>query len=204
MCLLRGPECRLVGFDVEELWLGARFGFSDSRLFGGYEVRELRRWIVHITRDDCLHRTNDYTGRLELCLYSMRAEVTLLSGVCVGIDIKRVVGTGLHARLTTDAAVAVKIDDAVVSPEQRSNRTYRNAGSIVAVIAPQDGKEPVSVGILALLNVLDPGSESAKGDFVFGFTGDGARVTANAFAMVYDEAVFHVGSTDFSLFLGKR
>ena len=123
----------------------------------------------------------------------MRAEVTLFGGVCIGIDIKRVVGTGLHARLATDASVAVEIDDAVVTPEQRSNRTYRDAGCVVAVIAPQNGKEPVSVWILALLDVLDPGSERAKGNFVFGFTGDRARVTADAFAMVYNEAVFHVG-----------
>jgi hypothetical protein len=68
----------------------------------------------------------------------MRAEVTLLSGVCVGIDIKRVVGTGLHARLATDAAIAVEIDDAVVAPEQSSHRTYRDAGRVVAVIAPQN------------------------------------------------------------------
>jgi hypothetical protein len=111
----------------------------------------------------------------------------------------------LHARLATDAAVAVEIYDAVVAPKQRSNRTYRYAGCVVAVIAPQHGKEPVSVGILALLNVLDPGSESAKGDFVFGFAGDRARVTTDAFAMVYNEAVFHVGgsSIDFSLCLSN-
>jgi len=60
------------------------------------------------------------------------------------------------------------------------------------MITPQHGKETTRVGILALLYVFNPGSESPERHFVFGFAGDGAGVTADAFAMVYDEAVFHL------------
>ena len=193
MCLFRGPERRLIGLDVEELRLSARLRFSHGSLLGGNEMAQSRVGIVHITGDDCLHRTNDYTSRLELRLDSMRAEVTFLGGVGVGVDIERVVWTRLHARLATDAAVAVEIDDAVVATEERSDRTYGDAGCVIAVIAPQHRKEPIGVGELTLLDVLDPGPESAKGNFVFGFAGDCARMTADTFAVVYDEAVFHPG-----------
>jgi len=47
----------------------------------------------------------------------MRAEIALLGSVCVWVDVKRVVWARLHARLTADAAVAVEIDDPVITPE---------------------------------------------------------------------------------------
>jgi hypothetical protein len=108
----------------------------------------------------------------------------------------------LHARLATDAAVAVEIDDAVVEAKQRGHRADGYAGSVVAVIAPEHREESLSVGIFALLYVLDPGAESTKRNFILGLASDSAGVTADAFAMVYDEAVFHlveVSSIDFSL-----
>jgi hypothetical protein len=108
----------------------------------------------------------------------------------------------LHAGLATYAAIAVEIDDAVVAAKQRSHRADGYTWSVVAVIASEHGKEAASVGIFALLYVLDPGAESTERDFVLGLASDCAGVTADAFAMVYDEAVFHLmdaSSIDFSL-----
>src|SRR3989442_921333 len=162
----------------------------------------MRGWIVQVSGNDCLDRADDHACRLELRLDSVRAEVALLCGVGVWIDVQRVVGAGLHARLAADAAVAVEIDDAVIASEQRSHRTDRNARRVVAMIAPEHREEAPSVGILALLDVLDPSAKCADGNFVFGLAGDRAGVAADAPAMVDDEAVFHlVSSADFSLFL---
>jgi len=98
----------------------------------------------------------------------------------------------LHAGLATDAAIAVEVYDAVVEPVERGYRADGYARSVVAMIAPEHGEKPASVWILTLLYVLDPGPESAERDFVLGLASDCARVTADAFAMVYDEAVFHL------------
>ena len=122
----------------------------------------------------------------------MRTEVALLGGVRVGINVKRVVGAGLHARLATDAAVAVEVDDSVVAAEQRGHRTDRDARRVFAMVATKHRKESARVGILTLFDVFDPGAKRAKRDFVFGFAGYGAGVTANAFTMIDDEPVFHL------------
>jgi len=122
----------------------------------------------------------------------MRTEVALLGGVGVGIDVQSVVRTGLHAGLATYATVAVEINNAVVAAKQRSHRANGYARSVVAVIAPEHGKETASVGIFAFLDVLNPGSESTERHLVLGLASDCAGVTADTFAMVYDEAVFHL------------
>jgi len=98
----------------------------------------------------------------------------------------------LHAGLAADAAIAVEVYDAIVEPVERGHRADGYARSVFAVIASEHGKESASVGILTLLYVLDPGSESAERNFVLGLASDCASVTADAFAMVYDEAVFHL------------
>jgi len=60
------------------------------------------------------------------------------------------------------------------------------------VIAAKDREESPGVGVLALFDVFNPGAKGSQRDFVFGFASYGARVAADAFAMVYDKAVFHL------------
>ena len=122
----------------------------------------------------------------------MRAEVALLGGVGVGIDVQRVVRARLHAGLATDAAIAVEVYDAVVEPVERGHRADGYARGVVAVIAPEHGEETTRVGIFTFFDVFYPGPKGAKRYFVFGLASDCACVTADAFAMIYDEAVFHV------------
>jgi hypothetical protein len=59
------------------------------------------------------------------------------------------------------------------------------------VIAPEHRKEPPRVRVLAFLDVFDPGSKLAQRNFILGLASDGARVAANAFAVIDDETVSH-------------
>ena len=64
------------------------------------------------------------------------------------------------------------------------------------MIATQDGKESLGGRVLAFFDVFDPSSICAYGDFVFGFTGDCASVTAYTFAVINQEAIFHIVSEE--------
>jgi hypothetical protein len=96
----------------------------------------------------------------------MGAEVTFLGSVGVRIDVQRVVRAGLHARLTSNAAVAVKIYDPVVASEQGSHGTDRDARRVVAVVTPENRKESSSIGIFALFNILYPCAKRAERNFI--------------------------------------
>jgi hypothetical protein len=97
----------------------------------------------------------------------------------------------LHARFASYAAVAVEIDYAIVSFVERRYRADGHARRIVAVVATKHGKKTASRRVLASFDVFDPGAERADRDFVLAFTGYGAGVTANAFAVIDQESVFH-------------
>jgi hypothetical protein len=125
----------------------------------------------------------------------MRAEIALLGSVGIGIDIERVVRAGLHAGFASDATVAVEIDYAVVSFVERRDWADGHAGRILAVVTPEHGKKTASRRVLASLDVFDPGAERADRDFVFAFTCYSAGVTANAFAVIDQESVFHQRET---------
>jgi len=98
----------------------------------------------------------------------------------------------LHAGFATDASVAVEVDDAVISFVQRGDGTDRDARSVFAVVASEHREKSSSIRIDALFDVFDPSTKGAQWHLVFGLAGDCARVTADTFAMVYDETVFHL------------
>ena len=114
----------------------------------------------------------------------MRAEVALLGGVRVWIDVERVIRTSLHARLAADAPPAVEVHDAVIEPEQRRHRTDRDARCVLAVIAAKNGEEAPGVGVLAFFDLLHPRSKGTEGNVVFRLARDSARVAADAFSVV--------------------
>src|SRR5256885_15269028 len=70
----------------------------------------------------------------------MRAIVALRRRRRLRIDVERIVGTGLHARLAADAAAAVEVDDPVVPTVERDGRANGDAGRRVAVVAPEHGE----------------------------------------------------------------
>ena len=63
------------------------------------------------------------------------------------------------------------------------------------MVAAVDGKQATGVRIGALLDVFDPGAIYAQRDVVLSFTCYRAGMTADAFAVVDDEAVIHATSS---------
>ena len=116
---------------------------------------------------------------------------TFRGGVIVRLHVKRVVGTGLHARFAADAALAVEVDDAVGAAKQRDRRTNFDTRRIVAMIAAQHREMTPGVGIATLFNIFDPGAIHAERDVVFFLAGHRARMTADATVVVDDETVAH-------------
>ena len=95
---------------------------------------------MHITRDDRLFRADGNTRRLQPDLGSVRTIVALGSRLAVGINVERVIGTGLHTRLTTNTTLRVEIDDAISAFKESPRRTNSDAGSISTMIAPVNKK----------------------------------------------------------------
>jgi hypothetical protein len=119
----------------------------------------------------------------------MRAEVAFGGGMGIRVQIERIVGTGLHARLASDATVAVEIDDAVVATKECSRRTYFNAGRVVAMVAAHHAEMAAGVRKLTFFNVFDPGAEDAERDVMLFLAGDRARMTPDAAVVIDYEAV---------------
>ena len=151
-------------------------------------LRDGRGRVMDIPRDDRSFRTHHHAGRLQTDLDPMNAVVALLGGVVMGVDVERVVGTGLHAALATDAEAGVEVDYPVVSPEQRVGGTDRHAGSVGAVVAPHDREGPLGVGPGPRLDVLDPGAVHAQGYVMLGLARHRTGVAADARRLVDDEA----------------
>jgi hypothetical protein len=185
-----------------ELRQSACFRFSHLGLLAGYQSRYLRSRVIYVPRNNSLDRADDYAGRLKLRFDAVSAVVALLGGVRVGVNIKRIIRTGLHAALATYAAVAVEIDDAVIAPEERRHRAYRYAGGIVAVIATKHAEVAARIRVLSLFYVFYPCAESAERNFIFRFAGDSAGVTSDALSVVYYKAVSHIER--FSLYRNDR
>jgi hypothetical protein len=124
----------------------------------------------------------------------MRAEVTLRRSALVGIDVDRIVGAGLHAGLASDAALGTEIHDAIFALIHRGDGTDSDARRIFAVIATRDLEDPPGIGEHALFHILHPGAVHAERNMVFGFTGHGACMAADALSVVDDKAVSHSGN----------
>ena len=121
----------------------------------------------------------------------MGAVVALGSGVRIGVDVEGIVGAGLHTRFTTDAAVFVKIHDAIRAKIKCFDRTNLNTWSIGAVVAAHHREQAAGMRELAFFNLFDPSTEHTDWYVVFGFTGGGAGMAADTLAVVYYKAVFH-------------
>ncbi len=186
-----GNDRALVGVDVIELGLSSLLRLAHADRLARDELRRFAGGVAQISRNDRVLGTNDHAGRLEADFGTVRAEMTFRRGAIVGIHVNRIVGTGLHAGLAADAAVGVEIDDAVLALIHRRHGANRDARRLLAMIAARDLKYAARVGKQALLDVLDPGAIHAYGHLVLGFACHRAGVTADAFAIIDYEAVFH-------------
>src|SRR5258706_14440775 len=176
---------------VKHFGLGALLRFAHLRRQQTHELRDLAAWVVKIARHDGLHWTDDHAGRLQAALDAMRTVVAFLRRAEVRMDVDRVVRTGLHARLATDAAVAVQVHDAVGACKERLRGTDLHARRVVAVIASQHGEVPPRIGILTLLKILHPGPKTAHRHLVLLLAGYGASMAPAALALIEAEAVAH-------------
>lgn len=145
---------------------------------------------------------DDDAGRFEAHIDAVRAVIAFSGSVRLRVDIKSVVGAGLHAGFTTDAAAVVKVDDAILSPVQCRDWTNLDAGCVVTVIAAHHRKEPSRIRELTLFDVLDPSSIDAHWDVVFRLTCNRAGMTADTAAIVDNES--KVGQVDDACERGKK
>jgi hypothetical protein len=123
------------------------------------------------------------------------AEIALGCGIGIGIDIERIVGTGLHACFTADADIRIEIDNAIVALVQRRHRTDRYTRRVLAMVTAQHGKIALRIGEFPLLHVFDPGAVHPEWHLMFFLTRHTAGVATDAFAVVNEKTEFHVSST---------
>jgi len=121
----------------------------------------------------------------------MRAEVALCGCICIGIDIERVIRTGLHAAFASDANLIVEVYDAIGTAEEGAGGADLNAGSVIAVVTSHDPEVAAAVGKFALLDVFDPGAKHAQRDLVLFLARHGTGVTADTSVLIDDESVAH-------------
>src|SRR5262249_12869566 len=186
-------EGGLLGTQVEELRLGPLLRLPHRGLLRGDQAGDPRAGIVEITGHNGLHGADDHAGGLEADLDAMRAVVALGRRLCLGVDVERVVRTGLRARLAADAAISVEVHDAVGAPVESDGGADGDTGGVVAVVAAHHGEVAPRVGEGAFLDVLDPRAVDPEGNLILLLAGDGARVAADAFALIDHEAVAHGG-----------
>ena len=108
-----------------------------------------------------------------------------------GVYVERVVGTGLHAGLTADAAALVEVYDTVFAVVQRFHWTDFHAGRVGAMVAAHHRKQAARIGEDPFFDLFHPGPVDPQGDVVFCLTGGGAGMAANALSVVYDKPVLH-------------
>ena len=117
--------------------------------------------------------------------------IALRSRVVVRVDVKRIIGAGLHTGFATNAAVVIEIDNSIFPRVERLHRAYLHTGRVRTVIAAHYGEDSPSIGKLSLFNLFNIGSVDADGNIVFAFTGRGASVTTDAFSIVNNKSVSH-------------
>jgi hypothetical protein len=110
----------------------------------------------------------------------------------VRVHVQRVVWAGLCTCLAADATAVVKIDDPVLSREERGDGADLNTWCVGAVITPHNRKQPPRIGKGAFLDVFDPCSIYAHWHLVLGLAGNSAGVTTDTLSVVDDEAEIHI------------
>jgi hypothetical protein len=138
-----------------------------------------------------LGRADNFAGGLISNFDTRCIEIAFGCGFAIGIDVKRIIGTGLHAGLAADAAFVIEINYSISSSEQRHRGTNFDARRVVAMIAAQHGEVAAGIGIAALFNVFNPRAIYTDGDVVLFLARDGAGVTADAAVLVDEKSVAH-------------
>jgi len=122
----------------------------------------------------------------------MGTEIALGRCVAVWVNVERVIRTGLHATLASNAAPAVKIDDAVCATVECSRRTDFDAWRRITMIAAHHAEVPAGVRELTFFDVLYPGAKYPDRHLVLLFARHRAGMTANTSILVDYKAIAHV------------
>ena len=186
-----GVEHGMVAVDIVDVRAGVFLRLAHGDLLPGHQLGNLRQGIIEVAGGDRFHRADDDAGRFVARIYAMGAEVALGRRVGFGIDVKGIVGAGLHARFAADTAVAVKIDNAVIPDVKRGGGADVHARSGLAMIAAVHRKDPPVVGEGALLHIFHMGSVDPQRHVVLRLAGHRAGMAPDAGAVVDYEAVIH-------------
>ena len=128
-------------------------------------------------------------GGFESHIQTMSTESAFSGGVGFGVEIDRVIRTGLHAGFTSNANGRVKLNDAIVALIHRSDGTDAHTGRVGAMIAACHLKTAAHIGIRTRLNILDPCAIHTKRHLIFGLARSGTRMTANTLALVNQKSI---------------
>jgi hypothetical protein len=121
----------------------------------------------------------------------MGAEIAFGRCIVVGIDIERVIRTGLHAAFASDTNFIVEVYDAIGTAEEGAGGADLNAGSVIAVVTSHDPEVAAAVGKFALLDVFHPRAKHTQRDLVLFLARHGTGVTADTSVLIDDEPVAH-------------
>src|SRR4029450_11303565 len=152
--------------------------FSNAHLVHRDPAANLAVWIIQVAGKNRLGRADDFAGRLVAHLEARGVEIAFSRGITIGIDVERVVGTSLHTGLTADAALVVKVDDAVGSAKKGDGRANFYAGSVIAMIAAEHREVPAGIWVTALFDIIHPWWIDAHVGVCLLFAGHRAGVTA--------------------------
>ena len=136
-----------------------------------------------------MFRADNNTGRFESHIQTMSAESTLGGSIRFGIEIDRVVGTGLHAGFAADTNGRIELDDAVITLIHRSDGADAHARRVDAVIAARNLKAAAHIRVRTRLNIFDPSAVHAKRYLVLRLARSRTGMTSDALALVNEKAV---------------
>src|SRR5581483_6951976 len=174
---------------VVDIRLRALLRLTRSHRLTRQDFRDLTLWILYIAGDNRVFRTDYRAGRLQTKFCAMRAIVALGRRVAAGIDIQRVVGTGLHTRFAANAAIRIKVNDAVRALIESTRRTDLHARCIVAVITTIHQEIAARVWELSLLDILHPCPVYPDRHIMLSFTCNRTGVATNALTLINNKRV---------------
>lgn len=122
-------------------------------------------------------------------LDSVRAVITFGCSTLVGVDVKRIIGASLHARLAPYAPLIIEIDNPIGSCEKSRGRTDSRTWRVLAMIASMDAELSGRIGIRTLFDVLDMCPIYSDRDIMLRLAGYGASMAPDASLVVYHESV---------------
>ncbi|MPL92318.1 hypothetical protein SDC9_38416 [bioreactor metagenome] len=179
------PVEHLVETDVIDVRMGAHLGAQHRDRMRREQFRDGAFRVVQIAE---IARPADAgldTGGQQPGAGAVDAEGALVGHLGLVVDEPRIIGAGLHAIGTAHAFAGIDQHLAGLGLEGRLDRADRQAGRIVAMVAqPRQHHHCRVLPVPHQLVDRDMGAEGALGHVVFEDAGDGAGLTADAFAQI--------------------